>query len=286
MNEILKNVQQLLENDNSKIEVRKSGTYRFLPSYRYEAHRHIEYEINYVLQGKCMMIFDTEYVPLKAGECIVINPFQNHGFLVDAKSGCKIQQTEMSICIPEDMKETFPFCEKESEYQVLKNCEDLVPVMEQVSRICRCDKEDYGTTLLHLAVLQLVVTLGYHGKKTRITEAGVRNEKIRDILKFIQEHYQESLQIEELAVSRGISSRFLRKYFTEEIGMSCLDYIQVLRLNKAKELLWETDKSITEIALETGYGTPQYFSRIFRAEIGMTPSKYRSSWRENKSKIL
>ena len=82
---------------------------------------------------------------------------------------------------------------------------------------------------------------------------------------------------------QGISSRFLRRYFTQEIGMSCLDYIQALRLNKAKELLWETSKSVTEIALETGYGTPQYFSRIFRQEIGMTPSEYRSSWKEKVS---
>ena len=108
-------------------------------------------------------------------------------------------------------------------------------------------------------------------------------EKIREILKFIQEHYQEPLQIEALAARQGISSRFLRRYFTQEIGMSCLDYIQALRLNKAKELLWETSKSVTEIALETGYGTPQYFSRIFRQEIGMTPSEYRSSWKEKVS---
>lgn len=285
MNEVEKSILKLLEKEENLVEVRKSGTYRFLPSYRYEAHSHIEYEINYVLQGKCMMIFDTEYVPLKAGECIVITPFQKHGFLVDAKSGCKIQQTEMSIQIPEDMKEVFPFCEREREYQVLKNCEDLVPIMEQISRICRVDKESYGITMLDLSVLQLVVALGYHGKKTRTTEAGIHNEKIRDILKYIQEHYQESLQIEELAVSRGISSRFLRRYFTEEIGMSCLDYIQALRLNKAKELLWETDKTITEIAMETGYGTPQYFSRLFRQEIGMTPSEYRSSWKEKVSEL-
>ena len=283
MNEMVRDVQRLLDAEQSRIQVRKSGTYRFLPSYRYEAHRHLEYEINYVLQGKCMMIFDGEYVPLKAGECIVIAPFQKHGFLVDAKSGCKIQQTEMSIRIPSEMESEFPFCKKNTVYQVLSDCEDLVPVMEQISRFYRTDREEYGEVLLDLAVLQLVVALGYHGKKAHTSAAGIHNEKIRDILKYIQEHYQESLQIEELAVSRGISSRFLRRYFTEEIGMSCLDYIQALRLNKAKELLWETDKTITEIAMETGYGTPQYFSRIFRQEIGMTPSEYRSSWKEQVS---
>ncbi|MGN0355276.1 MAG: helix-turn-helix domain-containing protein [Muricoprocola sp.] len=282
MNRVEEMARELLKEEESGIEVRKSGSYRFLPSYRYEAHKHIEYEINYVLQGKCMMIFDTEYVPLKAGECIVIAPFRNHGFLVDAKTGCKIQQTEMTIRIPEEMKEVFGLGSKDLAYQVLKNCEDLIQIMEQISRFYRTDKEEYGTALLHLAVVQLVVALGYHGKKTDAQTSGIRNEKIRDIMKYIQEHYQEPLQIEELAASRGISSRFLRRYFTEEIGMSCLDYIQALRLNKAKELLWETRKSITEIAMETGYGTAQYFSRVFREEIGMTPTAYRSTWKENK----
>lgn len=132
-------------------------------------------------------------------------------------------------------------------------------------------------------VLQLVVALGYHGKKTHTTEAGIVMRRSLGYSEIYSEHYQEPLQIEELAAGQGISSRFLRRYFTQETGMSCLDYIQALRLNKAKELLWETSKSVTEIALETGYGTPQYFSRIFRQEIGMTPSEYRSSWKEKVS---
>lgn len=267
-----------------KMDVRKSGAYRFLPSYRYEAHRHVEYEINYVLSGKCMMIFEEEYVPLKVGECIVIPPFWKHGFLVDAKSGCKIQQTEMSVEIPESMKEIFPFCDRKVPYRLIRDCEDLVPVMEQLSRHHRNDRETYRAALLDLSVLQLIAALGYHTGKVQNGMAGVRNEKIRDLMKYIQEHYHEPLQIEKLAAGRGISSRFVRRYFTEEIGMPCSAYIQTLRLNKAKELLWETDKSITGIALEVGYGTPQYFCRIFREEIGMSPSAYRFSWKEKQIK--
>lgn len=129
----------------------------------------------------------------------------------------------------------------------------------------------------------MIVALGFHTGKAENTVAGVRNRKIRDIMKYIQEHYHEPLQIEELAGMQKISSRFVRRYFTEEIGMSCSEYILALRLNKAKELLWETQKSITQIAMEVGCGTPQYFSRIFKAEIGMSPSAYRSVWKEKKA---
>lgn len=153
MNRVEEQALKLLEEGCGQIAVRKSGSYRFQPSYRYEAHRHLEYEINYVLSGKCMMIFDAEYVPLKAGECIVISPFQNHGFLVDARSGCKIQQTEARFCIPGTMKREFPFSDGRTPYYLLRNCEDMVPIMEQVSRFHRIDKEEYKTALLDLAVL-------------------------------------------------------------------------------------------------------------------------------------
>lgn len=99
-------------------------------------------------------------------------------------------------------------------------------------------------------------------------------------MKYLQEHYSETVQIEELAKKWGISSRYIRKYFSEEIGMSCIAYITVMRLNRAKELLWETTKNITDIAMEIGYSTPQYFCRIFKQEVGMSPSAYRASWKE------
>ena len=110
----------------------------------------------------------------------------------------------------------------------------------------------------------------------------VSNKKINKILRYFQEHYNESVKIEKLAEEWGISSRYVRKCFAEQIGMSCTDYITVLRMNKAKELLWETSKNITDIAMEIGYGTPQYFCRVFREEIGISPSEYRSKWKENR----
>lgn len=287
MNKIENLALELLENTECRIAVRKAGAYRFPSSYRYEAHRHVEYEINYVSSGKCMMIFDTEYVPLKAGEGIIVSPFCNHGFLVDAKSGCKIQQAEMSLSIPETLEQDFPFSSRVHLYYRIKACEDIVPVMEQIARLHRSEKKnEYRDTMLDLAVVQLMVALGYHTSRTQDATVGIKNERITGIMKYIQDHYNEPIQMEELAKKWKISSRYVRKYFAGQIGMSCSEYITALRMNKAKEMLWESRKTITDIALETGYGTPQYFSRIFKSEVGMSPSEYRSSWKEEKLKAI
>lgn len=282
MNKIREMALELMKSDNCHIAVRKAGAFRFPSNYRYEAHRHIEYEINYIDNGKCVMTFDGLYVPLKAGECIIIPPFHNHGFLVEANSGCKIKQAEVHFEIPAEMETTFPFSGKNPYYRI-KDCEDVVPLIEEIGRFYRSEKRnDYRDTLLDLSVVQLIVALGYHTAKTEDASVAIKNKKILEIMKYIQAHYSEEIHIEALAKDYSISSRYVRKYFSNEIGMSCLEYITLLRMNKARELLWETEKSITDIAMETGYGTPQYFCRIFKNEIGISPTGYRSKWKEEK----
>ncbi len=58
-----------------------------------------------------------------------------------------------------------------------------------------------------------------------------------------------------------------------------MQYITLLRIGKAKEMLWNTDKSITEIAMSIGFNSSQYFSRVFKNYVGVTPGEYRDSWR-------
>ena len=72
----------------------------------------------------------------------------------------------------------------------------------------------------------------------------------------------------------------MRKYFSEVMGKTCVEYITELRMEKAKHLLWETNKTILEIAMETGYENAQYFSRVFQKMEGIPPKKYRMLWRE------
>lgn len=283
MNKVENQALELLQISAGRIAVRKAGLYRFPASYRYKAHKHIEYEINYIESGKCVMTFDEAYVPLKAGECIVIPPFHNHGFLVEAKYKCKIRQAEMSIEIPDEMERVFLSSGKAHAYYRLKDCEDIVPLIDQIAHLHRSEKKnEYRDTLLEFAVVQLIVAVGFYTSKTEDATVAIKNEKIVKIMKYIQEHYCESIQIEELAKEQEITSRYVRKYFAEKIGMSCIEYITLMRMNKAKELLWETEKSITAIAMEIGYGTPQYFCRIFKNELGITPSAYRLEWKEKK----
>jgi AraC-like DNA-binding protein len=64
--------------------------------------------------------------------------------------------------------------------------------------------------------------------------------------------------------------------FKKETGLSPNDYLQRHRVDCCKELLSGTDRTITDIALETGFGSSQYFSRVFRKYCGLTPMEFRA----------
>lgn len=69
-------------------------------------------------------------------------------------------------------------------------------------------------------------------------------------------------------------AHFTRK-FKELVGVSPQDFITKSKLERAQQLLFYTDKSISEIAIEVGYNDPNYFSRIFKKTFQMTPKEYR-----------
>jgi YesN/AraC family two-component response regulator len=98
---------------------------------------------------------------------------------------------------------------------------------------------------------------------------------VRKAMAYIQTHYAEEISREQLARHIGVSARHLTRCFTQEVGLSPVDYLNRFRVTQARRLLDESDASVTEVMAAVGFGDSSYFSRIFRREVGMSPSAYR-----------
>ncbi len=85
-----------------------------------------------------------------------------------------------------------------------------------------------------------------------------------------------TLTVNWCAEKLNLSPNYFGDLIRKEIGKSPKEYIQTKSISVAKELLWKTDRSISEIAYELGYQYPQYFSRAFKTATGMTPNQYRA----------
>ncbi|WP_241674837.1 response regulator [Paenibacillus luteus] len=111
------------------------------------------------------------------------------------------------------------------------------------------------------------------------TKEGGANEKVVEkIKKYISLHIDEDLSRQCISDYIGLSPDYIVKVFKKETGKSITDYILQERINLAKELLKNTDITITNIAMAVGFSTNfPYFSTIFKKQVLMTPQEYRKN---------
>lgn len=101
------------------------------------------------------------------------------------------------------------------------------------------------------------------------------------VIQYLKDNYREEIVLKDMSNEFGISYSYMRKIVYELTGKSMIDYLNQLRIEKAKELLLDTDLTIKQIAEEVGYYNVQSFNRFFRKYEGMPPSSYKTA----KSKI-
>ena len=105
-------------------------------------------------------------------------------------------------------------------------------------------------------------------------------ERVAPALTYINAHYSENITVKQLADLCFVSEATLRRYFSTFSGMSPLDYVQQTRIKNAAVMLLTTQKSVLDIAYETGYPTVSCFARQFAKLYDMSPRAYRISHRK------
>lgn len=101
--------------------------------------------------------------------------------------------------------------------------------------------------------------------------------RLRPVVEYISEHYCEKIYIEKLADMINVSPDYFTKMFRDSIGKTPIEYINGLRVNRAMRLLSETERSMAEIADDIGFCNPNYFHKIFKQYMDVSPLAYRKS---------
>ena len=97
------------------------------------------------------------------------------------------------------------------------------------------------------------------------------------LMSYIDEnYYKETISLNEVADAVNMSANYLSAIFSQNMQKTFVEYITCKRVDRAKKLLRETDKSSGEIAQEVGYKDPHYFSYVFKKKSGCSPREYRS----------
>jgi YesN/AraC family two-component response regulator len=96
---------------------------------------------------------------------------------------------------------------------------------------------------------------------------------VRQVMAYIHEHYAEPLSLNDLTRLVCLSERHLNRCFQQELGVTAMTYLNRYRVRQARTLL-EQGKTLVQVALAVGYADRNYFGRVFRKEVGVSPRAY------------
>lgn len=109
--------------------------------------------------------------------------------------------------------------------------------------------------------------------------AGIKTERSENMIdkaeKYIEDNYMKDISLDDISRYCNISSYYFSKMFKDKTGENYIEYLNRVRIAKAKLMLEETDKSIKVICSEVGFSDPNYFSRAFKKYEGVTPTEYK-----------
>lgn len=141
-------------------------------------------------------------------------------------------------------------------------------------------RNDYLTTIMNLEDYETMknwfVEKISRASRDALSKREESSSNVVDIAKeYIKQNYSKQLSLDEVSYYVNISPYYFSKIFKEGTGENFIEYLTNIRIEKAKELLSSTDYSMKEICVMVGYSDPNYFSRSFKKNVGVTPTEYK-----------
>ena len=143
-----------------------------------------------------------------------------------------------------------------------------------------CDRADYLPTVMEISDLQTLrawfVDKMRNASRNVSAKALEKSQGAVEAAKaYIQNNYSRDISLDEVSQAVNISPYYFSKIFKEDVGEGFVEYLTKIRMDKAKELLTTTECSMKEICSMVGYADPNYFSRSFKKNVGVTPTEYK-----------
>lgn len=141
-------------------------------------------------------------------------------------------------------------------------------------------REDYLPAIMAISDLDTLkkwfgdkIGTATHNVSCKATEKSM--SVVETAKEYIQNNYSKDISLDDVSRTVNISPYYFSKIFKEETGEGFVEYLTGIRIEKAKELLNTTEYSIKEICSMVGYADPNYFSRSFKKNVGVTPTEYK-----------
>jgi AraC family transcriptional regulator len=137
--------------------------------------------------------------------------------------------------------------------------------------------ELYSESLANLLNIHLLRNYCTTAPVLRTYSGGLSTQRLQQTIDYIQAHLDEKLSLEAIATELNLSIHYFCELFTQSMGMPPYKYVLQQRIDRAKQLLKQSEQSISDIALDCGFANQSHLNRHFTKLVGITPKKYRDA---------
>ena len=258
-------------------------------------HFHDSYELYFLLEGERYYFIEKETYYVKAGDVVLINREQVHK-TSQAGSG-----KHDRILLQLSGRILDPWLKNAGVFSLERLFGDYYGVLkvselerEEIKSLLFGIRDEIGQrgeryeTMVRLKLSQILLLIYRIRKKSVLKEMPAtvqtaKHGKVHEVAEYLTTHCESGESLEEIAEKFFISKSYLSRIFREVTSFSVNEYRNLARVRKAKELLSNSDYTITEISGLLGFESVTYFERIFKKHGDETPSCYRKKTRRVES---
>jgi AraC family transcriptional regulator len=249
-------------------------------------HAHFEHAISYYFSGRSLCLVGAQVLEFRAGQVALLNPGEAHEDLAGERDYLMILIKEAFLA---ELLQGIGCLADEPPYFLVPKLENDEPIQRICAAICaEGESSQFGRDLI---LRSLVTELAIHLLR-RFFRSSSTNEdgdtsrhiprwQVRRALEYLQETYTQEFSLERVSAAAQLSKYHLERVFKKATGLRLHNYVVMLRVERAKEILARTSRPIADVALELGFADQSHFSNVFKQITGLSPRGYRLAVNSN-----
>ncbi len=245
-------------------------------------HHHRSFELYFLVKGEREYFIDDRFFKLSEGDMVLIPRTMLHRtagkgatrFLLHFSEAFLARYFTREALMPLLSRRPFVFRADESGREHLSRI--LHTLLVEYNRAER-EGAAQNEAMLAGYLYQLLFTMAYAANA--YVPHDYADGRVTQVIKYINENYNQITDIEEIAAHFYISKYHLCRIFNKNLGIPLIAYLNTIKIREACRMIKHGEGNLTEIAMQCGFNSSSYFCKVFKNEKGISPTEYRKRHR-------
>lgn len=246
-------------------------------------HAMKNFEITYILEGTLEWITNDQIIVTRPHDVLITHPNDKLAILENSfpVSECIFLQINPN-CLDEEFKGLIHQLHGVSSRKVSFGEDNSSPFRRLIEEHIKTDT--MSQPLTRALTMDIIIRLIRQNNSQIDMRPGENSMFQKTIITYLEKHLKDEITVGDMADSMGYSESHFRALFRKISDISPVQFLQHLRIETAQRLIRERRLSLTEIAFEVGFNSSQYFSNVFKKQVGLSPREYRNALSKNRGR--